>query len=81
MEKTQKIEDPWRVEVGKRLAAIFKEAKENKARERANAEQAHDDESSNALIYVVTIVTLRGLCYGYYTYNRKTTNTNTKSED
>ena len=43
---TQKVKNPGRVEAGKRLAAISKEAKARKAAERKKAE---DIENSNLL--------------------------------
>jgi hypothetical protein len=67
VEKTQKPKDPKRVESGKRLAAISKEAKAKKAAERRSAESNSDQDGSvNALIYNgVATTTLGGIYYIY----------------
>ena len=66
-EKTQKPKDPRRVESGKRLAAISKEAKARKAEERRNAENNSDQgDSVNTLIYAgVATAALGGIYYIY----------------
>jgi hypothetical protein len=70
-EKTQKTKDPRRVESGKGLAAISKEAKARKAAERQTVSartSANQDDSANTLIYVgVGVATIGGI---YYIYNR-----------
>ena len=71
VEKTQKLKDPRRVESGKRLAAISREAKARKAAERQSVSvrtPANQDDSANTLIYVgVGVATIGGI---YYIYNR-----------
>ena len=47
VEKSEKIQDPRRVEAGKRLAAISREPKERKARERRGAAVKNDHEVAN----------------------------------
>ena len=66
-EKTQKPKDPRRVESGKRLAAISKEAKARKAEERRNVENNPDQgDSVNTLIYAgVATAALGGIYYIY----------------
>jgi hypothetical protein len=66
-EKTQKSKDPRRVESGKRLAAISKEAKARKAEERRNVENNPDQgDSVNTLIYAgVATAALGGIYYIY----------------
>lgn len=46
VEKNEKVKDPRKVEAGKRLAAISKQAKERKAKER-EAESSSDFKDSN----------------------------------
>lgn len=63
-----KTKDPKRVEAGKRHAAISKEAKERKARERIMAEQSQNssDESGNnrtTLIVLGLILVVGGVSY------------------
>ena len=41
--KTEKVKDPRRVELGKRLGAISKKAKARKARERQNQQQQQQE--------------------------------------
>ena len=67
VEKTQKPKDPRRVESGKRLAAISREAKAKKTEERRNAEKnLNQDESVNTLIYAgVAAAALGGIYYIY----------------
>ena len=66
-EKTQKPKDPRRVESGKRLAAISREAKARKAEERRSIENSSDlGDSVNTLIYVgVVAAALGGIYYVY----------------
>jgi hypothetical protein len=67
VEKTQKLKDPRRVESGKRLAAVSREAKARKAAERRNAENNPDQgDSVNALIYAgAATAALGGIYYVY----------------
>ena len=44
VEKSEKIKDPRRVEAGKRLPAISRDAKERKARQRADAEAVKSEQ-------------------------------------
>ena len=60
---TQKVKNPKRVEQGKRLAAISKEAKARKAEERKKAE-----EDSNLLYVTVGVLGVTGLGYGVYNF-------------
>jgi glucose-6-phosphate isomerase len=71
VEKTQKPKDPKRVESGKRLAAISKEAKAKRAAERRSAESNSDQgDSVNTLIYIgVVTAALGGI---YYIYSKTT---------
>ena len=62
----EKVKNPKRVEQGKRLAAISREAKAPKAAERARVNECL--ENANMLYLVVGTVAVAGLCYGAYTY-------------
>ena len=62
----EKVKDPKRVEMGKRLAAISREAKARKAAERAKVKECV--ENANMLYLVVGAVAVAGLGYGAYTY-------------
>ena len=63
---TQKVKNPKRVEQGKRLAAISKEAKARKAAERKKAEEELCAGNSN-LLYV-TVGALGVVGYGVYNF-------------
>ena len=63
---TQKVKNPGRVEAGKRLAAISKEAKARKAAERKKAEECI--ENSNLLYVTVGVLGVAGLGYGVYNF-------------
>ena len=63
----EKVKDPRRVEQGKKLAAISREAKERKARERAT-EAVKTETTMDVLPYLV-IVSIVVICGGYYYYN------------
>ena len=75
----EKVKDPRRVEQAKRLAAISREAKERKARERAQrlkeeAEQQGGTESGFKFVSFsqYTLVPIVGIALGYYIlYNDK----------
>ena len=69
----EKVKDPRRVEQAKRLAAISREAKERKARERAQrlkeeAEQQGGTESGFKFVSFsqYTLVPIVGIALGYY---------------
>ena len=64
---TEKVKNPKRVEQGKRLAAISKEAKARKAEERKKAE-AECIENSNLLYVTVGVLGVTGLGYGVYNF-------------
>ena len=61
-----KVKDPRRVEQGKRLAAISREAKERKAKER---EQHKVSESSESL-WIIPVTVIVALCGGYYLFTK-----------
>jgi hypothetical protein len=67
-----KEKDPRRVEAGKRLGAISRAAKENKARLRMESEPAEDTrEEGYCMITVITGVgVLSGLVCLYFTYRQ-----------
>ena len=65
----EKVKDPKRVEQGKRLAAISREAKARKAAERAKIEDCV--ENSNMLYVIVGALGVVGLGYGVYNYFSK----------
>ena len=62
----EKVKDPRRVEQGKRLAAIPREAKERKAKER---EQRKVSESSEFL-WVIPVIVIVALDGGYYFFTK-----------
>lgn len=67
--KTQKIKDPRRVEQGRRLAAISREARAKKARERESAKVREEGDlidNANTLYLAVGAVAVGGLAYGAY---------------
>jgi hypothetical protein len=67
-----KEKDPRRVEAGKRLGAISRTAKENKARQRMESELTEDArEEGYSMITVITGVgVLSGLVCLYFTYKQ-----------
>jgi hypothetical protein len=67
IEKTQRPKDPKKIESGKRLAAISKEAKAKKAAERRSVENNFDQDGwVNMLIYAgVASAALGGIYYIY----------------
>ena len=74
MVEKEKVKDPRRVEQGKRLAAISREAKERKARDRAQrlkeeAEQQRKTEAGSFTPYVFVISTIGIALCGYYLYH------------
>lgn len=62
----EKVKNPKRVEQGKRLAAISREAKARKAAERAKINECVDN--ANMLYVVVGATAVIGLAYGAYSY-------------
>ena len=62
----EKVQNPKRVEQGKSLAAISKEAKARKAAERANVEECV--ENANLLYVTVGVLGVAGLGYGVYNF-------------
>ena len=64
----EKVKNPKRVERGKRLAAISREAKARKAAERAKVECV---ENANMLYVVVGALGVVGLRYGVYNFFSK----------
>ena len=65
----ERVKDPRRVEQGKKLAAISREAKKRKARDRAQreAEQQRETESFNP--YMVIVPAIGIALGGYYLYH------------
>ena len=63
---TQKVKNSGRVEAGKRLAAISKEAKARKAAERKKAEEELCAGNSNLLYVTVGVLGVVG--YGVYNF-------------
>ena len=63
----EKVKDPRRVEQGKKLATISREAKERKVRERAEAAKA--DTTMDVLPYLVIVAIVGASIYGGYYYN------------
>ena len=63
----EKVKNPKRVEQGKRLAAISKEAKAHRAAERKKAEE-ECIENSNLLYVTVGVLGVVGLGYGVYNF-------------
>ena len=64
---TEKVKNPKRVEQGKRLAAISKEAKARKAAERKKMEE-ECTENANLLYVSVGTLGVVGLGYGAYRF-------------
>ena len=64
---TTKVKNPKRVEQGRRLAAIAKEAKARKAAERKKVEEEFI-ENSNLLYVTVGVIGVTGLGYGVYNF-------------
>ena len=64
---TTKVKNPKRVEQGRRLAAISKEAKARKAAERKKAEE-ECIKNSNLLYVTVGVLGVTGLGYGIYNF-------------
>ena len=60
----KKVKNPKRVEQGKRLAAISREAEARKAPERAKVEECV--ENANMLYVAVGVLGVAGLGYGVY---------------
>ena len=68
----EKVKDPRGVEQGKRLAAISREAKERKARERAHleAEQQREQREAESFTPYVFVIPMVGIALGgYYLYH------------
>ena len=63
--KVEKVKDQRRVDLGKRLGAISREAKERKARERQQQQQ--ESETSSYLLLVPVIV-IGAVAFGGYRY-------------
>ena len=61
----EKVKDPKRVEQGKRLAAISREAKARKAAERAKVEECVE----KANVFYTVLGTLGAAGLGYFVYN------------
>ena len=80
-----KEKDPRKVEAGKRLGAISRAAKEEKARQRMESRPTEDArEEGYSMITVITGVgVLSGLACLYFTYkqDKKATVTETQSND
>ena len=66
----EKVKDPKRVAQGKRLAAISREAKARKARERQEHQQQGESEISSYLLLVPVIV-IGVTAFGGYRYWKK----------
>ena len=65
----EKVKNPKRVEQGRRLAAISKEAKARKAEERRRAKKGEECIGNANLLYVsVGILGVIGLGYGTYNF-------------
>ena len=64
----EKVKNPKRVEQGKRLAAISREAKARKAAERAKVEECVENAN---MLYVVVGALGVGLGYGIYNFFSK----------
>ena len=69
--KVEKVKDPRRVELGKRLGAISREAKERKARERQQQQQQESKTSSYLLR--VPVIAIGAVAFGGYRYWLRTT--------
>ena len=70
-EKSEKIKDPKKVEAGKRLAAISREPKERKARERTVVEKVETEDCCTSIDYkyfiggVVFVAAVGSLYFAY----------------
>ena len=64
--KVEKVKDPRRVELGKRLGAISRKAKERKARERQQQQQQESETSSYLLL--VPVIVIGAVAFGGYRY-------------
>ena len=65
--KTEKVKDPRRVELGKRLGAISKEAKARKARERQEQQQQQrEPETSPPYLLFVPVIMIGAVAFGGY---------------
>ena len=62
----ERVKDSSRVEQGKRLAAISREAKERKARERAHLETEQQREQREAETPYVFVIPMVGIALGGY---------------
>ena len=62
----EKVKDPRRVEQGKRLAAISREAKERKVKER----QQHKVSESSESLWIIPVTVIVALCGGYYLFTK-----------
>ena len=65
----EKVKDPRRVEQGKKLAAISREAKERKARERAEQQREAESKSESFSPYTLIIPAIGVTLGGYYLYH------------
>ena len=67
----ERVKDPRRVEQGKKLAAISREAKERKARERTEQQRETEaetkSESFNPYMMIVSVIGI--VCGRYYLYS------------
>ena len=75
----EKVKDPKRVEQGKRLAAISREAKERKARERAQQlKQEAKQQQHTSFFNSYAIIPIIGIAFGgyYFLYLRNPVGTN-----
>ena len=64
--ETEKVKDLRRVELGKRLGAISKEAKARKARERQEQQQQESETLSYLLL--VPVIVIGAVAFGGYRY-------------
>ena len=64
--KREKVKDPRRVELGKRLGAISKEAKARKARERQ--EQQRQESETSSYLLLVAVIVIGVVAFGGYRY-------------
>ena len=75
--KVEKVKDPKRVKLGKRLGAISKEARERKARER----QRESLMSSYLVFGLPTVIGIAGAAFiGYYYFKNNVREEVTKEE-
>ena len=80
VEKTEKVKDARKVELGKRLAKISREAKERKARQKFEKEVKNDHEAANQKeitdyidfrYFIGGVGLVAGLGGWYYSYKRE----------